>query len=584
MTGQARIVLVDDEDDLVWSLAGGLRRARPDLDILPFTDSIEASRFLDLATHVSLLVTDIRMPKLDGLELLLRARRGRPSLPAIVMTAFPNEGIAEQVATFGTVAYLEKPFPLPRLFELVNELLRPAKGFSGAMAIEGLADLIQLCALTNTTGALRVRRGHDAGVIWFDGGDVVHAEQDELVGADACYQIVRWADGEFALERGLRPARATMAMKATELLMEALRRQDESTREIPILDAAIDLTAGANDDLAFAEFEEPSELWTPPRDADIGATPIAATPIAATPIAATGSGYRALALLDTALPPSATLAPTLIAAAGLARGATLEPIARSAPGDTALAILGYVDALQPTSTGAVVLGELDAPTGIALIERGRLCWALAARLSQRLTDLVRARCTPPLDEPEALAIYASCAADGLPLGEALVERRRLTPAELRAALKRQIATALRTLDASAEALAWAPHDGRSHDPRYTFTPGELLAELGAVIHGEARATAAAHRLAAIDAAAIACAPDASVVPVALSARAQLLRIADVIAMSQGDSAPAPPGQVWWREHDLVFVARCEPRQLPRLVDELREHGLHPTFTPLLQDA
>jgi CheY-like chemotaxis protein len=272
VSGGEHLVIVDDEEDLLRSLVAALRRARPRAEVREFADPVRAAAHLDSAPRVDALVTDIRMPKLDGIELLLHARRRRPGLPAVVMTAFSSPSVRSQVSSFGTVEYLDKPFPLAAFTDAVDRMLRGAAGggFAGALAIEGLPDLIQLCAFASATSALRIAHGEGEGIIWFERGLVVHAERGELEGPAAFFDILSWKGGEFAVERGAVARKRTVMQRATELLIEALRLQDEASRSDELAAGELDL------ELALHEFDdsggtgEPSSFTTPvPQSPDL---------------------------------------------------------------------------------------------------------------------------------------------------------------------------------------------------------------------------------------------------------------------------------------------------------------------------
>ncbi len=252
MTAPAEhLVLVDDEEDLLGSLAAALRRARPQAEVAVFADPLAADAHLALAPKVDALVTDIRMPTLDGIELLVRARRRSPRLPAVIMTAFPSPSVASRVASFGTVEYLDKPFSVAALVAAIERVLRPAEpGFAGALAVDGLPDLVQLCALAGTASALQVRQGPLVGSIWFDRGTVVHAECGGAVGVEAFFEILRWKNGAFAVERQHAAPVRTIQQRATDLLIEALRQQDEAARGTP--DAI---------ELSLDDFDDPGGAW-----------------------------------------------------------------------------------------------------------------------------------------------------------------------------------------------------------------------------------------------------------------------------------------------------------------------------------
>lgn len=231
LSAAEHFVVVDDEEDLLQALVAALRRSRPAAEIHAFADPAQAAAHLEAAGRVDALITDIRMPKIDGIDLLIRARRRRHRLPAVIMTAFSSPAVVSQVASFGTVEYLDKPFSVSTFLAAIDRVMAPSAGFAGALAIEGLPDLIQLCALSSSTSALIVLHGDRQGTIWFERGLVVHARVGATAGELAFYEILTWTDGEFSVERGAAAPERTMKQQATELLIEASRRQDEASRE-----------------------------------------------------------------------------------------------------------------------------------------------------------------------------------------------------------------------------------------------------------------------------------------------------------------------------------------------------------------
>jgi FixJ family two-component response regulator len=69
------------------------------------------------------LVVDQHMPGIDGLATLAALRSEGLAVPAILITGRHDAGIAARAATLGVIAVLEKPFPTPRLIELVRTSL-----------------------------------------------------------------------------------------------------------------------------------------------------------------------------------------------------------------------------------------------------------------------------------------------------------------------------------------------------------------------------------------------------------------------------------------------------------------------------
>jgi CheY-like chemotaxis protein len=229
-----RILLVDDEEALVWSVTNRLAKLRPDYQVVPMTEGRAALRELE-GGHFDLLVTDIRMPTMTGLELIISARRVHRTLPVIVMTAYPTADLRMDAALRGSIEYLEKPFEMGRFVGLVDEALERRKvGFSGAISVQTLPDIVQLYALSNATGALHVLRRGVEGRIWFEHGAITHAATGVLTGESAFHTIVLWSGGEFSMAPGETSAERSISAGWTELLMESCRRIDDLRRGVDL--------------------------------------------------------------------------------------------------------------------------------------------------------------------------------------------------------------------------------------------------------------------------------------------------------------------------------------------------------------
>jgi CheY-like chemotaxis protein len=221
-----RVLLVDDEEALVWSLVRQVQRERPDLAIEGLSDPEQALRRVGEAPP-DVLVTDIRMPGMSGLELLLAARRLAPQLPVVVVTAYGNADVRAHLQRTPSVQYLEKPFSFESLLAAIDRALAAPTGFSGAISLPMLPDLIQLYALAQMSGALRITRGAEKGVVWFEHGAITHAECGAEQGAEAVYALLRWNGGSFSIDAGALPEKHTITASWQELLMEGCRLLDE---------------------------------------------------------------------------------------------------------------------------------------------------------------------------------------------------------------------------------------------------------------------------------------------------------------------------------------------------------------------
>lgn len=117
-----RVLIVDDEVGLLQNLASFLS-AFPD-EFTPATaESTEAALgWLDEHTDADVLLTDIRMPGLDGIELVRRTLLLRPEIGIIVMTAFPTPSARGAALREGAIRFLEKPLDLDAVRQCLLEI------------------------------------------------------------------------------------------------------------------------------------------------------------------------------------------------------------------------------------------------------------------------------------------------------------------------------------------------------------------------------------------------------------------------------------------------------------------------------
>lgn len=99
--------------------------------------------------------------------------------------------------------------------------------FRGTMEGVRLLDVVQLCCRTAATCALQVTNGKRRGCLWLAGGDIVHAESDELRGEDAALAILTWRGGSFVVNNRATTAETSIMTTGEQLVMRAACALDE---------------------------------------------------------------------------------------------------------------------------------------------------------------------------------------------------------------------------------------------------------------------------------------------------------------------------------------------------------------------
>lgn len=122
MTDQTRtILIVDDEPDISGNIAEYLTRKGFDVQVA--ADGVEALAALSSHPDISLIVTDLRMPRLDGLGLLAKLKQQRAgALPRIiVISGHGTEQDAATVLEQGAYKFMSKPLDMKQLIAALDE-------------------------------------------------------------------------------------------------------------------------------------------------------------------------------------------------------------------------------------------------------------------------------------------------------------------------------------------------------------------------------------------------------------------------------------------------------------------------------
>jgi two-component system response regulator FlrC len=117
-----KVLVVDDEMTMREALAFTLNRMG--LKVETATDGAEASQMLAPGRY-RMMLTDVKMPKMNGIDLLKTARTVCPEMPVLVITGYGTISNAVEAMKHGAADYIVKPFPVETLEKTVEENLLP---------------------------------------------------------------------------------------------------------------------------------------------------------------------------------------------------------------------------------------------------------------------------------------------------------------------------------------------------------------------------------------------------------------------------------------------------------------------------
>jgi DNA-binding NtrC family response regulator len=119
--GRASVLVVDDEPDMLENLARILRRGSYLCLTAP---NAEAALGAVESQRPDLVITDLRMPGMDGFSLLRALQRLWPGLPVVIFSASASDDTARDATQAGAAAFLPKPFSSLHLLQTIREALR----------------------------------------------------------------------------------------------------------------------------------------------------------------------------------------------------------------------------------------------------------------------------------------------------------------------------------------------------------------------------------------------------------------------------------------------------------------------------
>lgn len=121
MTENFKVLLVDDEEEFVKALAERLQMR--DLKSDTVQDGEQALKFVD-KKEPDVMVLDLRMPGIDGIEVLKRVKKAYPQIQVIILTGHGTEKDEERARQLGAFDYLEKPVDIDKLVDRMKKAYR----------------------------------------------------------------------------------------------------------------------------------------------------------------------------------------------------------------------------------------------------------------------------------------------------------------------------------------------------------------------------------------------------------------------------------------------------------------------------
>jgi len=222
------VLIVDDSEMLMNYLEESFARYQDKFVYLFAKDGLEAIEILK-KRYISLLVTDVVMPKLDGLALLTYIHNNYPQIQCIVMTGSRSQLVKKKLQNDNIFRLFHKPFHFDALTQAILQALdQDVPG--GVLKGISVASFLQMIEMEEKTCLFEVKSPGKKGIFYFQEGILFDAAFGKLKGDEAALEIIGMKNAEISFKRApMGKLNQNIKKPLTALIMEAMRRKDEAS-------------------------------------------------------------------------------------------------------------------------------------------------------------------------------------------------------------------------------------------------------------------------------------------------------------------------------------------------------------------
>lgn len=223
-----KVLFVDDDLEMLQALQEGLEKYRETFTVTLAQDGLAAVEQLQTRA-ISLVVTDLKMPRMDGFSLLAKIMENYPDIPVIIITGYSTPEMKRLAQEGGAVGYISKPFLIEDLAHQIMKTLRKESD-GGTLHSVSSGMFLQLMEMEERTCTIRLmdKTSGKAGVLFFREGELLEARIDQTRGLKAAYRIFAWDEVTLSIQNDCPEIDNNINSDLQPIILEAMRLKDEA--------------------------------------------------------------------------------------------------------------------------------------------------------------------------------------------------------------------------------------------------------------------------------------------------------------------------------------------------------------------
>ena len=225
-----KVLIVDDDRDMLLSLEEGLLKYDETFSVVTAKDGLAAVDQLR-DSSISLVVTDLKMPRMDGFSLLSHIMEYYPEIPVIIITGYSTLEMERLARDGGAIGYIAKPFMIDDLAKRILTYLRK-EADGGTLHSVSSGIFLQLMEMEEKTCTVRLveKTSGKHGILFFLDGQLLDARCNGLRGEAAAYDIFSWDDVSLSIQNSCAQKERRIHRDLQAILLDAMRLKDELKR------------------------------------------------------------------------------------------------------------------------------------------------------------------------------------------------------------------------------------------------------------------------------------------------------------------------------------------------------------------
>ena len=183
-----KVLIAEDDRIHLMRLVNVLGKHSDKFEVVPAQDGQEAIEILQ-KQQIDMLVTDIQMPRVDGLVLLAYVSEHHPHIPCFVMSAYGTSRMKAKLPA-DLLQFFQKPFEIEDLARAILDVLERDTALDGLQAIS-IESFLHMIVMERASCILEIKSpDKPTGLLYFESGELLDAECGDLGGEAAALELI----------------------------------------------------------------------------------------------------------------------------------------------------------------------------------------------------------------------------------------------------------------------------------------------------------------------------------------------------------------------------------------------------------